>query len=432
MRKQITILAIAVLIVVGGVVARQRMRAAVPQPDTPAATSAETVAVEAVPAVRGAIEQTLDLTGTVLSTRRVELTAKIAGRIAARYVQEGSRVAAGQPVAALEREELATQVRQAEENVRQAAAARQVLQARLAALLAGARSQERAQAENAVRQAEAALRNAEADVARMQQLFSSGAVSRQQLDAAILQRDLARVQLDSARQQFSLVQAGAREEEVAMARAQVDQAQAAYGAAQAALRLARLQLENATIRAPFAGRIAELPATLGEFVVPGMKVAVLYDDRRLEVEVSVGERELPQVRVGQPATVRPETETTTTLAGTVSRIQPAADPLTRTAKVRIRLAEGAGRLFPGLSARVSVLVDRREDVVVVPSGAIRQNGQPEVVVVKDGKARVRKVLLGLRHHHIVQILYGVAAGELVVTLGPESLADGQAVKVVNR
>ncbi|MDQ7843641.1 MAG: efflux RND transporter periplasmic adaptor subunit [Armatimonadota bacterium] len=431
MRKWTIILAVAVLLVAGGVVAQQRMRAA-PQLGAQNPAPVETVAVETVPARRGAIEQTLDLTGTVLSARRVDLTPKMAGRIAAVYVQEGSRVAAGQPIARLETEELTAQVRQAEENVRQAAAAREVAQSRLAALLAGARSQERAQAENAVRQAEAALRNAEAEVARMQQLFAAGAVSRQQLDAVLLQRDVARAQLDSARQQLSLVRSGAREEEVAMARAQVEQAEAAYGAAQAGLRLVRLQLENATIRAPFAGRIAELPVTVGEFIAPGMKVAVLYDDRDLEVEVSVGERDLPQVRRGQAATVRPDADPSLTLPGTVSRIQPSADPLTRAAKVRIRLADGSGRLLPGMSARVSVLVERRENVVVVPSGAIRQNGQPEVVVVKDGRASVRKVLLGLRHHHIVQILYGVAEGELVVTLGPESLANGQAVKVVNR
>ena len=430
MRKWI-ITVIAVLIVVGGVVAQQRMRAAGPPAPAPEAQQAETAAVEAAPAARGAIEQTLDLTGTVVSARRVELTPKMPGRIAAVYVQEGSRVGAGQAVAALETAELAAQVSQAEQHARQAAAAREVAQSRLAVLLAGARSQERAQAENAVRQAEASLRNAEADLARMQQLFASGAVSKQQLDAAILQRDVARAQLDSARQQLSLVQSGAREEDVAMARAQVEQAQAAYGAAQAGLRLARVQLENATIRAPFAGRISELPATLGEFVAPGGKVAVLYDDRSLEVEVSVGERDLPQVRVGRPVTVRPETATGT-LAGVVSRIQPSADPQTRASKVRIRLHDASARLLPGTSVRASLLVERRENVIIVPSGAVRQNGQPEIVVVKDGKASVRKVLLGLRHHHIVQIIYGVSEGELVVTLGPESLSDGQAVKVVNR
>jgi RND family efflux transporter MFP subunit len=388
--------------------------------------------VEAAPATFGSIEQTLDLTGTIVAARRVELTPKIPGKIAAIYVQEGARVSAGQAIAALDASDQAAQVTQAEQGVRQAAAAREVAEARLAALQSGARSQERALAETAVAQAEANLRSAERNVARMQQLFESGAVSRQQLDDAILQRDVMKSGLDSARQQLSLVQVGAREEDLRMARAQVEQADAAYGGALASLQLARVQLANATIRAPFPGRIAELPVTLGEFVAPGSKVAVLYDDRNLEVEVTVGERDLRLVRAGQAVTVRPEVATAIEVRGTVRLVQPAADPLTRAAKARIRLADPPGTLSPGTSVRAEILVERRENVLIVPSSALRQNGQAEVVVVKDGKAQVRRVLVGLRHQQTVQITYGVQAGELVVTLGPEDLSDGQAVKVVNR
>ncbi|HEU5298263.1 MAG TPA: efflux RND transporter periplasmic adaptor subunit [bacterium] len=433
MRRWVIILIVAVLIVAGGVVS-QRMRrgtAAVP-PSVPSGPAAQAVAVEAAPAGRGAIEQTLDLTGTVVSARRVELMSKVPGRIDVVYVQEGSRVGRGARIAALETAELAAQARQAEQGVRQAAASREVARARLASMLAGARSQERAQAESAVTQAEANLRNAESDVVRMQQLFESSAVSRQQLDAAILRRDLARSQLDSARQQLSLVQVGPREEDLRMARAQVEQAEAGYGSAVASLELARVQLENAVIRAPFAGRIAELPATRGEYVAPGVKVAVIYDDQNLEVEVTVGERDLRLVRTGRAVTIRPEAAPAMTLTGVVSRIQPAADPLSRASKVRIALRDSAAALLPGTSVRAELLVERRENVIIVPSSALRQNGQTEVVVVKDGKADVRKILVGLRHHHIVQIIYGVAEGELVVTLGPETLSDGQSVKVVNR
>jgi multidrug efflux pump subunit AcrA (membrane-fusion protein) len=430
MRRWIVVALIAVLIVAGVVAQRLRRGTAAAPPAGLAA--AQAVAVEAAPAFRGAIEQTLDLTGTVVSARRVELTPKMPGRIDVVYVREGSRVAQGAPIAALETAELAAQAQQAEEGLRQAAAAREAARARLAALLAGARAEERAQAEAAVVQAEANLRNAEADVVRMQQLFDSSAVSRQQLEAATLRRDLARAQLETARQQLHLVAGGPRAEDLRMARAQVEQADAAYGAARAALALARMQLGNAVIRAPFAGRIAELPAVRGEYVAPGMKVAVLYDDRALEVEVAVGERDLRLVRVGRPVVVRAEAQPATAIAGVVSRIQPAADPLSRAAKVRIALRAAPAALPPGTSVRAELLVERRENVILVPSSALRQNGQTEVVVVRDGRAAVRRVLLGLRHHHIAQVIYGIAEGELVVTLGPETLSDGQPVKVVNR
>ncbi|MDP3703899.1 MAG: biotin/lipoyl-binding protein, partial [Candidatus Omnitrophota bacterium] len=225
MRKWGIVIAAAVLIILaGGLVAQQRGRSAAPAGQPQAAPAEpDAVAVEAAPAALGSIEQTLDLTGTIVSSRRVELTPKIPGKIAAIYVQEGARVSGGQAIAALDASDQAAQVTQAEQGVRQAAAAREVAQARLAALQSGARSQERALAETAVAQAEANLRSAERNVTRMQQLFESGAVSRQQLDDAILQRDVMRSALDSARQQLSLVQVGARQEDLRMARAQVEQ-----------------------------------------------------------------------------------------------------------------------------------------------------------------------------------------------------------------
>jgi RND family efflux transporter MFP subunit len=264
-------------------------------------------------------------------------------------------------------------------------------------------------------------------------------VSRQQLDAAVLQRDVARTQLDSARaqldsarQQLSLVQSGARREDLQVARAQVQQADAAHAAALAALQMSRVQQAQAVIRAPFAGRVAQVPATRGEFVSPGTVVAVLYDDQSLEMDAQVGERDLRAVRVGQTVALQSDALPGVAIRGTVRLVVPAADPMTRAAKVRVGLVTPPAGILPGTSLRADILIERRDNVLLVNSHAVRQNGQSEVVVVKDGRAHVRKVTVGLTHHHIVQILYGVAEGELVVTLGAEALSDGQPVKVVNR
>lgn len=432
MRKWLIVGLVIIIVVAGGLITLQRSRPAASPAPAPQVPAQEAVAVEVAPVTRGSIDRTLSLTGTVVSRQRVELTPKIPGRIASVLVSEGTRVGAGQVVARLESADLAAQVSQAAQGVRQAQAGRSVARARLSALESGARPQERAQAENAVAQAEANLRSAEAEAARMQQLFAAGAVSRQQLDAAVLQRDVARAQLDTARQQLSLVESGARREDLQMARAQVEQADAAYAGAVAALQMARVQLAQATIRAPFAGRVAQVPATRGEFVAPGTAVAILYDDRSLEMDAQVGERDLRMVRVGQTVALQADALAGTTITGKVRLVVPAADPVSRAAKVRVALINPPAGILPGTSLRADVLVERRTNVLLVSSAAVRQNGQGELVVIKDGRAQVRKVTVGLTHHHIVQITYGVAEGELVVTLGPESLSDGQPVKVVTR
>jgi len=448
MRKWSIAALVLLIVVAGGIVTFQRGRpAASPAAGpSPQAAPQEVAAVEVAPVTRGTIDRTLSLTGTVVSRQRVELTPKIPGRIAAVLVSEGTRVSSGQVVARLEADDLAAQVRQAEQGVAQAQAGQRVARAQLGALESGARPQERAQAANAVTQAEQAvaqaeanLRTAEAEAARMQQLLAAGAVSRQQLDAAVLQRDVARTQrdsaraqLDTARQQQSLVQSGARREDLQVARAQVQQADAAYAGAVAALQMARVQLAQAVIRAPFAGRVAQVPATRGEFVSPGTVVAVLYDDRNLEMDAQVGERDLRAVRVGQAVALRSDALPGTAIQGKVRLVVPAADPVSRAAKVRIGLLTPPAGVLPGTSLRADVLIERRTNVLLVSSHAVRQNGQGEVVVVQDGRARVRKVTIGLTHHHIIQILYGLEEGELVVTLGPETLSDGQPVKVVTR
>lgn len=427
MRRWVVLGVIVILLLAGGVAAQRRIRSATPPP----APTVEGVAVEVSAVQRGTIERTLTVDGTIVSTQRVELTTKLPGRIAQVFVREGARVSEGQALANLETAELQAQEAQAAEGVQQAQAAAEVARARLRLLTTGARTEERAQAANAVAQAEANLQNAEATVVRLQQLYDTDAISKQQLEAAILQRDVARAQLDSARQQLSLVQTGARAEDLQMARAQVQQAEAASAAAQASLRLARLQLSNATLSAPFAGRIAEVAVAIGEFVAPGMKVIVLYDDHNLEAEVKVGERDLRLLRAGLQVRLEPQA-VPSRLLGTVRVIMPAADPESRAARVRIRLNNPPPEVLPGTTVRGEVIIESREDVLLIPSQAVRRDGKVEVVVVKDGVARIRRIRLGLTHSHIVEVLEGLQLGEVVVTLGPESLSDGQPVKVVNR
>jgi len=430
MRKwMVVLLVILAVVVMGGVlVSRRRPVAQSPQSQPVAQPPVETVVVEVTPVRRGTIERTLDLTGSIISAQEVHVTPRIPGKIAAILVTEGSRVGRGQVIARLEAAELVAQVAQAEQSVRQARAGQELARARLAALLSGARSQERALAENAVRQAEANLRNAEAEAARMQQLFEAGAVSRQQLDAALLQRDVARTQLEAARQQLSLVQTGARPEDIRMAQAQVSQADAAYAAAVASLNLARAQLSNATVRAPFSGRIAEIPVSIGEYVAAGMNIATLFDDQRLEVEVAVGERDLQLVRPGAVVTVTPEALPGRMVRGAVRLVLPAADPASRSAKVRIRLIDPPSGLLPGTFVRAAIVVERHVGALVIPRQALR--GSNEVAVVQGGMVRLRTVTIGLQQGALVEVTAGLREGEPVVVLGPETLTEGQPVRTV--
>lgn len=448
MRRRWFWIALVVVVLVAGGLAAGRMRAPRAAPPPPAE---EVVPVEVVLVEAATLERTVEVSGSLTSARMAEILPRRSGVVTRVLVNEGAKVHARQPLVVLDATEAALRVRQAEAAV---AAAR----ARLALLQSGARPQERAQAASAVRQAQSALAaaqtnleharaaaaTAEVTLQRLEALLREGAVSQAQVDQARLDSDRARAQVEaaraqvraaeaqlhSARQQQSLVEAGPPPQEVQAAQAQVAQARAV-------LAEARQALAEMTIRAPFAGRVAQLRVSPGDFAAAGefrgQPVAVIYDDRALEAEVTVGEREAALVRVGQEATLRPEVTAGRQIRAVVKTVTPLAQPGSRAVTVRLRLVgEVPPGLLPGTFVRGSVVVERRVGVPTVPRAAIRSDGRTTVWVVREGFVDSRPVTVGLAAAGRVEVADGLRPGELVVVLGPERLTPGARVKVVQQ
>ncbi len=448
MRRPWFWIVLAAAVVLVGVLAFGRLRAPTGAQVKPVAE--DTVPVEVAQVTRSTLERTVEVTGSLTSARVAEVFARRSGLVARVLVNDGARVEAGQPLVALDGSEAATRLRQAE-------AASRVAEARLALLVAGARPQERLQVQEAVRQAESglaaaqtqlrhaqvAVEIAETSLERMEALFRDGAVSRAQVDQARLEADRARThvrvteaqlraaeaQVRAARQQQSLVEAGPRTEEIQAARAQLEQARAA-------LTEARQALADMTVRAPFAGRVARLRVSPGDFTTSGefgsVPVAVVYDDRALEAEVTVGEREAGLLRSGQPAILRPEIAPGLTLRAVVKTVTPLVDPGSRAITVRLHLIDAPATLQPGTFVRGAVVVERRMGVLTVPRAALRGDAHPTVWVVAGGVVNVRAVRTGLIEGNRVEVVSGVRGGEHVVVLGPEDLVAGTKVTVVNQ
>ncbi|HEV8338794.1 MAG TPA: efflux RND transporter periplasmic adaptor subunit [bacterium] len=450
MRRWIWILLLVIILLLGGL-AVGRLRAPTgaqaPPPETPP------VPVEVALVTRQTVERTVDVSGSLTSARVAEVFARQSGPVVRVLVSDGAQVSAGQPLVQLDSAQAAVRVRQA-------AAAVEAAQARVALLVAGARAQERVQAAEAVRQAESALATARSNLSharvtlqtmqtnlgRMEMLFREGAVSQSQVDQARWEVDRARTQVESSeaqvrsaesalsavRQQQSLVETGARPEEVRAARAQMAQAQAV-------LVEARQALAETTIRAPFAGRVARIQISPGDFVSGGefgsVPVAVVYDDRAMEAEVTIGEREAALVHPGQPATLRPEIAGSVPLAAAVKTVTPLADARSRAVTVRLRIVGSGGpsaALLPGSSVRGTIVVERRRDALTVPRAALRGDGRPSVWVVTEGKVAVRPVRTALTTGGRVEVLSGVREGEEVIVLGPESITADTRVRVTRR
>jgi membrane fusion protein (multidrug efflux system) len=115
------------------------------------------------------------------------------------------------------------------------------------------------------------------------------------------------------------------------------------------------------------------------------------------------------------------------------RISPTVDPESRTADVEIQVENKAHRLKPGMFARVNLIVQKRDGVLLLSKDSLlEKNGPPKVFVHDNGKASIREVALGLEGDLYVEILKGLQEDEEVIAAGQYDLKDGMPVKVVRR
>ncbi len=283
----------------------------------------------------------------------VRVAAEVGGRIAELLVDEGKRVAAGDPIARIDGSDIEIAIRRASADRDQAAAQLRLVQA-------GARvedvRQARAQAESAdadVVAAQAELDAATADLQRFEALLQANAGSRKQRDDAATRRQVASARVAAARQHaraadetVARLEAGSRAEEIAAARARVASAEA---------QLASLEknLADAQVKAPIGGVVTSKLVDAGEIIAARTPIVAISDLDHAWANVYVDEPVVPQLRLGQAATL--VTDAGQRLAGTVTFISPRAEFTPR----NVQTADERSKLV----YRIKVTVDNRDGVL---------------------------------------------------------------------
>ena len=231
----------------------------------------------------------MSVTGTIEAIQ-VDVSAKIAGRIAERPVNEGDRVVAGQLLVRLDEAELAAEVRRQEAAVRTA-------QSALNDLLAGARREEMEDARAALQSASATREWTERDFRRAEGLFRQTLIAAQEVDRARQAYEVAAAQEKSARQKLLLLEAGSRPDQVEAARGQLAQARNA-------LDMARTRLKEMTILSPLDGVVLRKNLEVGELANPGVPILTLMKPSDIWVRAYVPEEEVGADQGGQPGAGR--------------------------------------------------------------------------------------------------------------------------------
>lgn len=301
-----------------------------------------------VAACRSGDDSAIVANGTI-EVREVDVAPMVPARVVRLAVDEGEAVRAGDTLAVLTQSTTRADVAQQEARVRGAEAA-------LREALAGARPQELQRAEAELRMREVEAEHAARDLARIQPLADSGAVSPQSLDAARAAAAAAVARRDAAAEALGLLRAGTRREQVQAARAELASARASLDAAQAVA-------EDLVLLAPVDGIVISRNAEPGEMLTTGTSVLTIGETASPFVRVYVPTGGLPLIRTGQAATAYLDGFPDRPIAGRVVAISPQAEFTPRVALteeeradllfgVKVALEDTTGLVHPGLPATV--------------------------------------------------------------------------------
>jgi HlyD family secretion protein len=344
-------------------------------PETTAAV-APVIDVPVVRAVVGDVESSLEISGTLTPRSRVAVKPKLPGTLEQILVDIGDAVREGQTIATLDRRELDAQA-----------------DAAVAAV---------GVAKASLDTAEAALANAVLEYDRAKNLFEKGALPRQRLEgaetahrASVAQRDLATANLAQAN---------------------------------AALRRAREVQKNATITSPVTGFVVERNYDAG--AMPGdLPIVVVADLRQLRLEAGVSELDAGRLRVGMKARVAVQAKPGEVFYGQLAAIAPEVDERNRHFRIEVRVPNDGRTLLSGMYATARIVEAGATNAVLVPKESVTtKDGKRVVQRVQGDSVTTVEVTEGLGDGSRVQIVKGLAAGDVVLADARRPLTAGAKVR----
>lgn len=360
------------------------------------------VQVETATVSRMSIERHADLSGTLVSPDQAKVSSEVAGIVREVPVQLGTEIRAGDALVRLEPRELALALERADSALRQ-------VEAQLG--LARSDSEQVPPDEDVatVRQAAANRDDAKNAYDRAQQLNGRGLVSKVDRDTAET-----RMKVMEANYQAAL-------DNVRSLRATLQDRRAAYD-------LAVKKLNDAVIKAPVAGSVAERLVQPGEYIRENTQVVTIVQMNPLKLRTSIQEKFAGMIRQGQDVKFSVEAFPDRTFAGKVAYVSPAVDQTTRTFAIE-SLVDNADRVLkPGFFAKGTVSLKVDDNVLVVPDDTVSTlAGVSTVYVIEDGKARQQIVTLGSHEGKRWEIAEGLKGNELLAASQLNQLATGMSV-----
>jgi HlyD family secretion protein len=376
---------------------------------------------------RGNIESTVTTTGNLNAVITVQVGSQVSGNIIALYADFNTKVKKGQLVAEIDPAPFKAAVDQAAASLNAAKAAVVTAQATLAkskADLASAEANVVSQKANVVK-AVSAVDLAKVENDRRQVMVKTGSTSQEDADTAKANYDQAVAGVDAANASVNAAESAAESARkgVDVAQTQLDQAKAVVAQDQAVLAQAQLNLEHTRILAPVDGTVESRNMDVGQTVAASFQAPVIFliaqDLTKMQVDTNVDESDVGRVKVDQAATFTVDAWPGRVFRGRVAQIREAPINVSNviTYDVVVQVSNEDLKLFPGMTANVTIAVGRADNVLRLPKAALRfhprsaagaKTGTAQNVAVLDARGQLKQIAVktGLSDANYVEVVSG--------------------------
>jgi len=358
------------------------LRPALAADESRASVSPTVVAVETVIAAPSSMIESVDVVGTLKAKRRAEVKSEYAGIVAEIFVNDWVEIKKGDRLARLD-------TREAQSLLSRAGAAVEIARADKL-------------------QSKAALSRAERELARLEQLKSSGLATQQSIDEATT------------------------EQQVALARSAAVTAQ--LSSAEYEFELTKTRFSKAVISAPISGVIAERGVNVGDLVGEAGSNTALFkivDNRLLDLNVTVPSRYIGDLKPGLSLTFTTTSFPNRNFTGRITYLNPSLNDADRSLQVVAEVPNDPLVLRDGMFVQGRIILNERTDILQIPRSALiswdMEAGKGETYVVLNNSAHRRPVATGAFQNDRVEIVKGLSAGERVISGGGFNVTDGVAV-----
>jgi RND family efflux transporter MFP subunit len=327
----------------------------------------EPIAVRTAPAEARVVDRTIAVTGSLNPDETVTVSSEVDGRVARVLVDFGQQVTQGQVVVELDKQELALQLQRARSALAQA-------QARLGIDPSG--NGQRSATTATMRQMQAQMEDARSRYDNAKKLVASGDISQERF-----------IELEKAYRARLAAYEGAQDEQ----NTQV----AGLEGLRADVALAQKRLNDATVRAPFAGTVSQKLVAPGQYTKANTAMLTVVKTNPMRLLVDIPETATGSVRVGTMLTFTTDAAPGGHYNAVVRQLNPSLDPKSRSLTAEARLTSNDPRLRPGMFVQVELVLAKSSEIVAVPKAAIYNvAGLNKMFVIRNGKAVESKITPG--------------------------------------